>query len=123
MKERKMLLGDIHGELEKLEKADAEGRNLGISFNTGTRHTKTGDSIPTDGGTTNTGIVNPNNSTGADDEPPPILTTPKSKTGDNTITKPPLRPSETPKKVETPKEEKKPPEGNKKKGKKGDIDP
>lgn len=108
-------------ELEKLEKADAEGRKLGISFNTGPRLSKTGDLTTTDGGT-NTGIVNPNMPTGGDDEPPPAVNT-KPKTGDNNTVKPPVKPAETPKKVDPPKEDKRQPEGNKKKGKKGDDDP
>ena len=108
-------------ELEKLEKADAEGRKLGISFNTGPRLSKTGDLTTTDEGT-NTGIVNPNMPTGGDDEPPPAVNT-KPKTGDNNTVKPPVKPAETPKKVDPPKEDKRQPEGNKKKGKKGDDDP
>ncbi len=108
-------------ELEKLEKADAEGRKIGVSFNTGPRRSKTGSYVPTrnnDNPSSNQNIiVNPNSTTNnTDDDPPPVM-----KKGDD----PPkviIKPAETPKKVEPPKEEKKP-EGSKKKGKKGDDDP
>jgi penicillin-binding protein 1A len=105
-------------ELEKLEKAEAEGNRIGVI--TGPRRSKTGD---LEGGNPNVGIVNPNTPTNTgDDEPPPEMNTNKTKTGNvptNPTPKP--KPVETPKK-DPPKEEKKP-EGNKKKGKKGDDDP
>lgn len=118
-------------ELEKLEKAEAEGRKLGVVFNTGgsggTRRSKTGAPISTGGsdrGDNNSGgIINPNTTPtgGGDDEPPPVLNT-SPKSGDTTpkpTAKPSVKPAETPKKVEPQKT----PEGNKKKGKKGDDDP
>ncbi len=102
-------------ELEKLEKADAEGQRLGISFNTGPRRTKTGET--TSENSSGQGIVSttPNNT--GEDEPPPVLNTNKPKGAETP--KPQIKPVETPKKVEPQKT----PEGNKKKGKKGDDDP
>jgi penicillin-binding protein 1A len=118
-------------ELEKLEKAEAEGRKLGVVFNSGTngtRRSKSGDPISTGGnssrGSDNGVIINPNSpqTGGGDDEPPPVLNnTPKSG-GDSTpksTPKPTVKPADTPKKAEPQKT----PEGNKKKGKKGDDDP
>lgn len=111
-------------ELEKLEKAEAEGRKLGVVFSTGgNRRNKIGEPTSSDRGSNNNsgGIVNPNTPTGGgDDEPPPTLNT--TKQGDTTpkvTPKPTVKPAETPKKVEPAKT----PEGNKKKGKKGDDDP
>ena len=101
-------------ELEKLEKADAEGRTLGVSFNTGGKHSKTGDVITTDSGQ---GVVNPNTTGTPDDEPPPTLNTNRPRVTETP--KPTPKPAETPKKVEPQKT----PEGAKKKGKKGDDDP
>lgn len=112
-------------ELEKLEKAEAEGRKLGVVFNTGgTRRSKTGDTISTGGDGSDTGgIVNPNSNPGntGDDDPPPTLnTSPKNNdTTPKATPKPTVKPADTPKKVEPAKT----PEGNKKKGKKGDDDP
>jgi penicillin-binding protein 1A len=111
-------------ELEKLEKAAAEGRDLGIIFTGGSKRGKDGSIVSTGGDGADTGgIVNPNanptNNT-EDDPPPTINTTPKS--GDTTpkaTPKPTAKPVETPKKVEPQRT----PEGNKKKGKKGDDDP
>ena len=63
-------------ELEKLEKADDEGRRLGMIYNTGPRHSKTGDYIPKSNGGGDSIIVNPNTTTGGgEDDPPPILNT------------------------------------------------
>jgi penicillin-binding protein 1A len=106
-------------ELEKLEKADAEGLRLGIPFSTGPRMSKTGEELMQverngDGGA----ITVPTKPAGADDDPPPVL---NNSTKPDGTTKPPVRTTETPKK-EVPKEDKKP-EGSKKKGKKGDDDP
>jgi hypothetical protein len=111
-------------ELEKLEKADAEGRRLGVVYNQqGPRRGKTGDyNAPNRNDSSNQNIiVNPNttNNTVTDDPPPPSVNPKKG--GDDTP-KTPVKPAETPKKVDPPKEEKKP-EGTKKKGKKGDDDP
>jgi penicillin-binding protein 1A len=104
-------------ELEKLEKAEAEGNKIGY-IATGSKN-KTGDS---ETGDPNIGISNPNNTTnsGGDDDPPPQINTNKPKTGDD-----PPTPKPTPKPVEPPKkvEPQKTPEGAKKKGKKGDDDP
>lgn len=101
-------------ELEKLEKADAEGRTLGVSFNTGGKRDKTGDITTT---TPNQGVVNPNTTGTPDDEPPPTLNTNRPRVTETP--KPTPKPAETPKKVEPQKT----PEGAKKKGKKGDDDP
>ncbi|HRH45160.1 MAG TPA: penicillin-binding transpeptidase domain-containing protein, partial [Pyrinomonadaceae bacterium] len=101
-------------ELEKLEKADAEGRTLGVSFNTGGKRDKTGDVTTTD---TNQGVVNPHTTNTLDDEPPPTLNTNRPRVTETP--KPTPKPAETPKKVEPQKT----PEGAKKKGKKGDDDP
>lgn len=101
-------------ELEKLEKADAEGRKLG-NIVSGEKLNKTGD---LEGGDT-IGIINPNKPTVVDDEPPPTINT---KPKENTTTVP----KNTPKPVETPKpqpKEERQPEGTKRKGKKGDDDP
>lgn len=112
-------------ELEKLEKAEAEGRKLGITFSTGgNRRSKTGDTISTGGDGINTGgIVNPNanpTNMGDDDPPPTLNTSPKGNdTTPKATPKPTVKPTDTPKKVEPAKT----PEGNKKKGKKGDDDP
>lgn len=103
-------------ELEKLEKADDEGRKIGY-IPTGQRRSKTGD--PEGGDANNVIITNPNTPTNSgDDEPPPTLNTNKPK-GENPTPKPTPKPAETPKKVEPQKT----PEGAKKKGKKGDDDP
>ncbi|MBX7171154.1 MAG: PBP1A family penicillin-binding protein [Pyrinomonadaceae bacterium] len=99
-------------ELEKLEKADAEGRSLGVSFNTG-KKTKTGDDVEV---TNSGGVVNPNTTT-TDDEPPPQINNNRPRVTETP--KPTPKPAETPKKVEPQKT----PEGSKKKGKKGDDDP
>lgn len=101
-------------ELEKLEKADAEGRTLGVSFNTGGKRDKTGDVTTTD---TNQGVVNPHTTNTPDDEPPPTLNTNRPRVTETP--RPTPKPAETPKKVEPQKT----PEGTKKKGKKGDDDP
>ncbi len=99
-------------ELEKLEKADAEGRKLNVS--TGEKLNKTGD---LEGGDT-IGITNPNKPKEvADDEPPPSVTTKPKET--TTVPKTTPKPAETPK--PQPKEERQP-EGTKRKGKKGDDD-
>lgn len=99
-------------ELEKLEKADAEGRKLNVS--SGEKLNKTGD---LEGGDT-IGISNPNKPKEVtDEEPPPGITTkPKENT---TAPKATPKPAETPK--PQPKEERQP-EGTKRKGKKGDDD-
>ena len=82
------------------------------------RSSKTGTTTSTNPDTPGNGVSNPNISTDTGDAPPPVKQ-PKTKTGDDKpIVKPPV---ETPKKTEPPKEERKP-EGNKKKGKKGDDD-
>lgn len=99
-------------ELEKLEKADAEGRSLGVSFNTG-KKTKTGDDAEV---TNSGGVVNPNTTT-TDDEPPPQINNNRPRVTETP--KPTPKPAETPKKIEPQKT----PEGSKKKGKKGDDDP
>lgn len=106
-------------ELEKLEKADAEGRSLGISYSSGGKRTKTGEINSSGGGTSNQGIVNPNstNNSTDDDEPPPTINTTRPKIVETPKSTP--KPAETPKKVEPQKT----PEGSKKKGKKGDDDP
>jgi penicillin-binding protein 1A len=103
-------------ELEKLEKADEEGRRLGVPFNPGTRRDKTGD-LSNGDGSTGQGITStiPNNS--GEDEPPPVLNT--TRPNGSETPKPPIKPAETPKKVEPQKT----PEGPKKRGKKGDDDP
>ncbi|MEK7723231.1 MAG: PBP1A family penicillin-binding protein [Acidobacteriota bacterium] len=114
-------------EIEKLEKAEAEGRNLGVIFSTGgSRRSKTGEPISSGGGTRgeDSGVViNPNkpSTSGGDDDPPPALNiTPKpNEVSPKPTAKPITKPAETPKKVEPQKT----PEGNKKKGKKGDDDP
>lgn len=99
-------------ELEKLEKADAEGRKLNVS--TGEKLNKNGD---LEGGDT-IGITNPNKPKEvADDEPPPSVTTKPKET--TTVPKATPKPAETPK--PQPKEERQP-EGTKRKGKKGDDD-
>jgi penicillin-binding protein 1A len=115
---------------EDAERAEEENRAMGTTYSGGggnggggSRSSKSGNSGSTDSTAPGNGIVNPNLPTDGSDAPPPIKT-PKTKTGDEpkVIVKPPV---DTPKKIDTPKEEKKPerkPEGNKKKGKKGDDD-
>lgn len=104
-------------EIEKLQKAEDEGRKIGY-VPTGPR-LKTGD---LEGGNDNNeiGITNPNVPTNNQDtdEPPPSM---KPK-GETPTPKPTVKPVETPKK-DPPKEEKRQPEGKQKKGKKGDDDP
>ncbi len=101
-------------ELEKLEKADAEGKKYGtiasVPVRTKPRHTKTGD--PEGGNSTDSNIADPSVVT-----PPPVETTktPTPKEEPPTVKKPEPTPV---KKVEPPVE--KPEEGTKRKGKKGD---
>jgi penicillin-binding protein 1A len=112
-------------ELEKLEKAEAEGRNLDVTYkgggNSGARRSKTGAPVSS-GRDTDGGLIGPSNPTTntGDDEPPPVLNTnPKPNQSSTPAPRPTAKPAETPKKVEPQKT----PEGNKKKGKKGDDDP
>jgi hypothetical protein len=100
-------------EIEKLEKAEEAGRKLGINFNAGPKTIK---EVPSDtggGDVTDPLIVTPGTTSPNDTTP----TTPKPEEP-KVLVRPPV---DTPKKVEAPKEEKKP-EGAKKKGKKGDDD-
>lgn len=101
-------------EIEKLEKAEEAGRKLGISFNAGPKTNKGATSDTSGGDVTDPVIVTPGTTTPADTAP----TTPPKPEEPKILVKPPV---DTPKKVEAPKEEKKP-EGTKKKGKKGDDD-
>ena len=104
-------------ELEKLEKADEEGRSLGVNYNPPPIRIHRETTRTTDeSDTSNTGITNPNNATPDTDVPPPV--TPRLNTPENLSKPTPKPPVET-----APKEEPKPrDEGTKKKGKKGDED-
>jgi penicillin-binding protein 1A len=106
-------------ELEKLEKAEAEGRRLGVPYTGGgIRRGKTGEVTSGGGGSGNQGIISTTPTETGDDEPPPTLNTGTKPKGTETP-KPQIKPAETPKKPEPQRT----PEGNKKKGKKGDDDP
>ncbi len=104
-------------ELEKLEKAEEDGRKVGVTFNTGYKRSKTGNSGVTTTTTTNgtttttdsttTTTISPNN-----DPPKPNNPT------NNEPLKPQVKPANTPARNPDP-----PPtqnEGSKRKGKKGD---
>ena len=102
-------------ELEKLEKADAEGRKIG-TIASDDKRSKTGD---LEGDTI--GIINPNKTpVPVDDDPPPTVTS-RPRVNSSPVTKVTPKPADTPKR-EPVKEERKP-EGTKRKGKKGDDDP
>jgi penicillin-binding protein 1A len=108
-------------EVEKLEKADAAGKSLGISFNTGTRRRSSASSGGTSSAPTNTGggIVPTKTDDGG--TPPSLPTNPGGET-----TKPPVtsKTPDTPKKPDTPTVKETPkPDQPKKKGKKGDDEP
>ncbi len=98
-------------ELEKLEKAEEEGRKVGVTFNTGYKRNKTGSSgvstTPTDTTTDSTVVITPSN-----DAPKP------NNAPNNDVPKPQIKPANTPARNPDP-----PPaqnEGPKRKGKKGD---
>ena len=107
-------------ELEKLEKADEEGRKLGVSFNTGTtRPRKSSNDSTITGGDTPTDTPLPADSA---DTTKPDTTNPVPKATPREETPKPV-PAPTPvKKPEPPPVEKPKVEGTKRKGKKGDGD-
>jgi len=112
----------LRDELEKLEKAEEAGRNLGIVFDAGPKVRRSSTKTETTNSgeeTTATGLTNPNTTTTDNEEPPP----PPSVNKPVETNKPP-KPAETPaKKPETPKEDSLQNEGAKRKGKKGDDEP
>ena len=107
-------------ELEKLEKADEEGRKLGVSFNTDTaKRRKNSKSDEITGGDTPTDAALPTDSTDTpkpDTSNPPPKVTPREENPKPVTTLPPVKKPEPPV-VEKPKSE-----GTKRKGKKGDGD-
>ncbi len=108
-------------EVEKLEKADADGKGLGVNFNSGNRRksTTSSDSVITD--TSNTGkIVDPTIKID-DGGTPPI----RNNDGETTKPTTTIKTPDTPKKPEIPqvKPETTKPDQPKKKGKKGDDEP
>ncbi len=108
-------------ELEKLEKADEEGRKLGVSFNTGpkTRSSKKSESSNSDGGDTPSDVPLPTDST---DSAKPENTNPPPKVAPREDTPKPVTAPPPVKKPEPPPAEKPKVEGTKRKGKKGDGD-
>ena len=104
-------------ELEKLEKADEEGRKLGVSFNTGTKVRKTIDENSVTGGDTPTDSALPTDTT--DTTKPETTVIPKVVPREETP-KPVVAP--TVKKPEPPAADKPKAEENKRKGKKGGGD-
>ncbi|MGI8642001.1 MAG: penicillin-binding protein 1A [Pyrinomonadaceae bacterium] len=105
-------------ELEKLEKADEEGRKTGISFNTGTKTRKNGNNTLTTGADLPTDSATPTNSTDLPkpDENPLPKATPRDENTKPATVPPPIKKPEPPP-VEKPKDE-----SPKRKGKKGDGD-
>jgi penicillin-binding protein 1A len=107
-------------EVEKLEKADAAGKSLGISFNTGTRRRSSSSSGVSIAPTNTSGGIVP---TKTDDGGTPP-TFPTNSGGETT--KPPVtsKTPENPKKPDVPTVKETPkPDQPKKKGKKGDDEP
>ncbi len=104
-------------EQEKLEKADEDGRTLGVTFNTGTKRGKTPTSLITGGDDAvppSTDIPTDTPGTGKPAEPP------KPSVKDDSPPKPKVEPPTRPKAEPPP--ERPNPEGTKRKGKKGDGD-
>jgi penicillin-binding protein 1A len=103
-------------ELEKLEKAEEEGRKVGISFNTGYKRPKSsnsGSSSSTTGGLPTSTDPTTTVTTPGTDAPKPNNPT------NNDTPKPPVKPANTPARNPDPPTPK-PDEGSKRKGKKGD---
>ncbi len=107
-------------ELEKLEKADEEGRKLGVSFNTDTaKRRKSSKNAEITGGDTPADTTLPTDSTETpkpDTSNPPPKITPREENPKPVVAPPPV------KKPELPPAEKPKSEGTKRKGKKGDED-
>ncbi len=104
-------------ELEKLEKADEEGRKLGVSFNTGTVRKKISEKSTTGGEITgDSGLPTDSTDTEKTELPPP----PKPPVRDDNSN--PVTVPSPPKKIEQKPEDSQKPDENKRKGKKGNGD-